>query len=130
MRYTIKAPTPVTAKVINVHFREGVAEVDSENRDQRRALAYFRRHGYVVEPVEDQAPDEEPEHAEEQEAESSTDPGAQTTTGRPPRSATKAEWAAYARGIAVDADEVDAIDDMTKEQLVARYGAEQQGEQA
>ncbi|MEU5608449.1 hypothetical protein AB0H03_06775 [Streptomyces sparsogenes] len=42
--------------------------------------------------------------------------------GRPARSATKAEWQDYARSKAKDADEVDAIDGMTKEQLVERYG--------
>ncbi|MGH8968164.1 MAG: hypothetical protein ACRDXB_22955, partial [Actinomycetes bacterium] len=43
---------------------------------------------------------------------------------RPTRSAHKAEWAAYARAVAESAEELDAIDDMTKEQLVEAYGAE------
>lgn len=44
------------------------------------------------------------------------------TEGRPPRSASKAEWQDYARSRAADSDEEAAIDGMTKEQLVDRYG--------
>ncbi|MEU8723522.1 hypothetical protein [Streptomyces antimycoticus] len=47
---------------------------------------------------------------------------AQSTVGRPSRSEPKAAWQEYARSVARDADEVDAIDGMTKEQLVERYG--------
>ena len=44
------------------------------------------------------------------------------TSGRPNRSASKAEWQAYARSQAKDSDEEAAVDGMTKEELVARYG--------
>jgi hypothetical protein len=40
----------------------------------------------------------------------------------PKRSASKAEWQDYARTRAQDSDEEAAIDGMTKEELVARYG--------
>lgn len=43
---------------------------------------------------------------------------------RPARAAVKAEWASYARAVAESAEELDAIDDMTKEQLVEAYGVE------
>jgi hypothetical protein len=42
--------------------------------------------------------------------------------GRPARGASKAEWQAYARSQAQDSDEQAAIDGMTKEELVAKYG--------
>ncbi|MEU9921877.1 hypothetical protein AB0H51_11370 [Streptomyces griseoluteus] len=41
---------------------------------------------------------------------------------RPARSASKAEWQAYARTRAQDSGEEAAIDGMTKEELVAKYG--------
>lgn len=41
---------------------------------------------------------------------------------RPSRGASKAEWQAYARSQAADSEEESAIDSMTKEELVARYG--------
>ncbi|MFF5589726.1 hypothetical protein [Streptomyces hygroscopicus] len=40
----------------------------------------------------------------------------------PARSASKAEWQEYGRQLARDADEVDSIDGMTKEQLIEQYG--------
>ncbi|WP_086705597.1 hypothetical protein [Streptomyces antimycoticus] len=40
----------------------------------------------------------------------------------PARSASKAEWQEYARSHAEDSDENDAIDGMTKEQLIEQYG--------
>jgi hypothetical protein len=40
----------------------------------------------------------------------------------PKRSASKAEWQDYARTRAQDSDEEAAIDGMTKDELVARYG--------
>ncbi|MCQ6250910.1 hypothetical protein [Streptomyces malaysiensis] len=40
----------------------------------------------------------------------------------PARSASKAEWQEYARSQAKDSDENDAIDGMTKDQLVEQYG--------
>lgn len=65
--------------------------------------------------------------------EAPTPPGHELTTeasavegeqsaGRPARGASKAEWQAYARSQAKDSDEAAAVDGMTKEELVARYG--------
>ncbi|TLQ43481.1 hypothetical protein [Streptomyces marianii] len=45
----VTAPQPVTADIAGVSFRKGEATADSV-RD-RRALSYFRRHGYTVETV-------------------------------------------------------------------------------
>lgn len=42
----------------------------------------------------------------------------------PARSASKAEWAEYARSRAADSDEVDKINLLTKEQLVEQYGGD------
>ncbi|MFH8792199.1 hypothetical protein [Streptomyces sp. NPDC017941] len=42
---------------------------------------------------------------------------------RPARTASKAEWQAYARSQAADDEEKAAIDSMTKEELVARYSS-------
>lgn len=42
---------------------------------------------------------------------------------RPAKSATKAEWLAYARARGQDADENDALDTLTKDELIERYGA-------
>lgn len=47
----------------------------------------------------------------------------ETSDGETPkRSASKAEWQEYARKQAKDSDEQAAIDGMTKEELVAKYG--------
>jgi hypothetical protein len=43
---------------------------------------------------------------------------------RPARSASKADWQAYARALAQDSEEEAAIDDLTKEELVKRYGGD------
>lgn len=43
---------------------------------------------------------------------------------RPARSAVKAEWVAYARAVAESAEERNAIDGMTRDQLVEAYGQE------
>lgn len=45
-----------------------------------------------------------------------------TDGSRPARSAPKAEWQSYARSQAKDSDEEAAIDGLTKEQLVDKYG--------
>ncbi|MYU21199.1 hypothetical protein [Streptomyces sp. SID8352] len=46
-------------------------------------------------------------------------PGAE----RPARSAPKAAWQEYARTVASDSDEEAAVEDLTKDDLVERYGA-------
>ncbi|NUS82970.1 MAG: hypothetical protein HOY75_09490 [Streptomyces sp.] len=43
---------------------------------------------------------------------------------RPARSASKADWVAYARERAKDSDEEAAIDGLTKEQLIDQYGGD------
>ncbi|MBP5930189.1 hypothetical protein F3K39_19175 [Streptomyces sp. LBUM 1479] len=43
---------------------------------------------------------------------------------RPARSASKADWQAYARARAQDSEEEAAIDDLTKDELIKRYGGD------
>ncbi|MFI0530312.1 hypothetical protein ACH3XX_09710 [Streptomyces scabiei] len=43
---------------------------------------------------------------------------------RPARSASKADWQAYARAIAQDSVEEATIDGLTKEELIKRYGGD------
>ncbi|MGI5196577.1 hypothetical protein ACQEVY_23495 [Streptomyces sp. CA-288835] len=43
---------------------------------------------------------------------------------RPARSASKADWQAYARARTQDSDEEAAIDGLTKDQLIEQYGGE------
>jgi hypothetical protein len=44
-------------------------------------------------------------------------------SGVPAKSASKADWEAYARSVsASDPEQLDAIDSMTKEELIAEYG--------
>lgn len=42
--------------------------------------------------------------------------------GPPAKSAVKDEWVAYARSVAQDSDEEAAIDGLTKDELIAKYG--------
>lgn len=54
-KYKVTTPAPGhTGKVGNVHFVDGVAEVDGDERAAE--LAYFRAQGYGVEEVEPPAP--------------------------------------------------------------------------
>ncbi len=102
----ITAPRPVTAKVVGVAFVDGVATVDEVQH--RAAVAYFRRRGgYVVQAVDEPQPSEAPAVEE-------TPPAPEPPT----RSATKAEWKAYAisQGIAEADAEV-----MTRDQLAEKY---------
>ncbi|MBQ0827708.1 hypothetical protein [Streptomyces tagetis] len=46
---------------------------------------------------------------------------------RPARSASKADWVAYARRAARDSDEEAAVDSLTKEQLIDQYGGASDG---
>lgn len=48
----VTAPQPITGDIAGVSFRKGEATADSEK--DRRALSYFRRHGYAVEPAADE----------------------------------------------------------------------------
>ncbi|MGH3745805.1 MAG: hypothetical protein ACRDT8_00215 [Micromonosporaceae bacterium] len=73
MRYRITAPVKeFSNQVAGVMFESGVAETDNPG-----AVAYFRRHGYGVEEIGEEKPSR---------------PAGQ----RPPQSAGKPEWIAYA----------------------------------
>lgn len=54
----VAAPQPFTGEIAGVSFRKGEATADSEK--DRRALAYFRRHGYTVESADDSSAEPEP----------------------------------------------------------------------
>lgn len=59
--FKVTTPAPnYSGERSGVVFRDGVATVDDSDAMQARALAYFRRRGYGVEPVEtvdDSAPE-------------------------------------------------------------------------
>ena len=60
--FKVTAPQPFTGEIAGVSFHKGEATANRE-RD-RAALSYFRRHGYSVEPViedEPEQPAEEPQ---------------------------------------------------------------------
>lgn len=58
MRYRITTPVRgFRGEVAGVAFADSKAEVDEDTN--ARALAYFRRKGYAVEPTEPAAPTEE-----------------------------------------------------------------------
>lgn len=127
-KYRITAPTPgYTGVSVGVNFTKGFAEIeapvlpplpvgadlDRNERSEREAIAqnenlrrvaYFRSQGYGVEEIE---PDE-PEPAEEPDDEPKA----------PARSASKADWAAYAIAQGVDADEAEKL---TRDQLAERF---------
>lgn len=52
--YIVTAPQPITGDIAGVTFHKGRATADSES--DRRALAYFRRHGYSVETAAEPEP--------------------------------------------------------------------------
>ncbi|MEU1554000.1 hypothetical protein [Streptomyces scabiei] len=133
-KYRITTPTPgYTGVSVGVNFTKGVAEIEAPilpplpvgaelDRDERREreaiaqdenlrrVAYFRSQGYGVEEIE---PDE-PEPAEEPDDEPKA----------PARSASKADWAAYAVSQGVDADEADK---QTRDQLAERFLDQKEG---
>ncbi|WP_151480629.1 hypothetical protein [Streptomyces albicerus] len=93
-----------------VRFVDGVAEATDEQADAVADVA----EEYGIELADE--PDEDP-------------PGGGEGSGsgpediKPPaRSASKAEWAEYARSQAKDSDEVNEINLLTKEQLIEQYG--------
>jgi len=96
-KFTVTAPVATfNGDVAALVFRDGKATADS--RSDARALAYCRRHGYGVEPVE----------------------GSQTIDDdRPKTTDVKADWVAYAVKQGATEDDADA---MTKADLVAKYG--------
>lgn len=96
MRYRITTPEPeFRGEVAGVVFTDGAGETDN-----RAALAYFSRKGYGVHPIE-------------------AAPAA--TDGKPRKSASKADWLAYA--VAQGVAEADA-DQLTRDQLVERFANE------
>lgn len=101
MRYRITAPERTHSGVVaGVTFHAGQAEVDDSNA---AALAYFRRRGYGVDPVE-QAKREEPA------ATVDADPK------RPAVNENKAAWVAYV--VASGRMTQDEADKATKEELI------------
>lgn len=127
-KYRIAAPLlGFTGVSAGVNFTNGVAEIDApvlpplpagaeldrEARRDREALAqdenlrrvaYFRAQGYGVEEIDV----DEPPAAEEENDEPKP----------PARSASKADWVAYAVTQGVDADEADKL---TRDQLAERF---------
>lgn len=93
----IKVNSPVkdfTGTVVGVDFLKGVGEVDTV--EQTSAVHYFRRHGYGV-----------PEYGT-----------AEHSDKAPAKSASKADWVAYAIAQGVDADEAEAS---TRDALAERF---------
>lgn len=92
----IQAPQPVTEKVVGISFVDGKAQVDSATAHGRRALAYFRRRGYIIETS---APTEPAE--------------------APSRGASKTDWIAYVTSEAADAKRLstEQADALTRDQL-------------
>lgn len=108
-KYQITTPVPgFTGVSVGVNFTKGVAEIDVPEDDRQhpmtRALAYFNAQGYGVEEIQ---PDE-PEPAAEEDDEAKP----------PARSASKADWVAYAVAQGMDADDADKL---TRDQLAERF---------
>lgn len=95
MRYRVTAPIEGYAgDVVGVRFTGGRAVVDA--RTQRAALQYFQRHdAYEVAPVD-----------EDQDDGGRAEDGPQ----RPPGNASRADWAAYAAAIGIDAAAIEAAE--------------------
>lgn len=111
---TVRAPQPVTEEICGIPFTRGVAEVDPAIDAQRRALAYFRQAGYVVEP----APADPEPVAEESKA-----PVLTQLPGSPGRGASKADWKTFAvsgapEGLRLTEEQAEAL---TRDQLAEKY---------
>jgi hypothetical protein len=110
-RYRVSTPVPgFSGESAGVVFAQGVAEV---GEDQAAQLAYFRGAGYHVEDIEAETP--APDGRES--APKRVLPG-----DAPNRSASKADWLAYAVAKGVDAAEAEAA---TRDQLVERFTTEE-----
>jgi hypothetical protein len=110
--FKVTAPTPdFTGEVAGVAFAKSVATVDSGTGQCRRAVAYFRRKGYQVEPVSAEQPDPEPH------------PVVDVQQASPPaRSASKADWVAYATSDAGGKRfAVEDAEKLTRDQLAEKY---------
>ncbi|MFY7069588.1 hypothetical protein ACOQFV_27335 [Nocardiopsis changdeensis] len=100
--HKITAPVPgYTGVVAGVALANGVGETSDEG-----VLAYFHRHRYKVEAVE-QAPEEDGGQG-----------GGEQPPARPAKSASKADWLAYAVAQGMPEEEAEAA---TRDQLVERY---------
>lgn len=136
MRFNVRAPQPVTENIVGIPFVEGKADnLDPSVDAHRRALEYFRKAGYVVEPVNDADADEldpqvqpvvgapkggpdlqgNPDSDDEVEDEDEPNPPVRA----PGRSASRADWAAYI--VTEDAGDKRLTDDeaagLTRDQL-------------
>lgn len=107
-RFEIAAPAAgFTGESAGVAFAKGKATVEVTTPELRRAVAYFRQNGYVVVDLD------------ELEAASEADPAEEETADPPPtRSATKAEWKAYALVRGVDEAEAEKT---TRDDLAERF---------
>lgn len=108
MRFEITAPaTDFTGVVAGVAFANGKATVEVTTPELRRAVQYFRRQGYGVVDLDKPAAPEE------------------TVTDKPPvRSATKAEWKAYAIGHGVDEAEAEKLN---RDELAEKFLGKKEG---
>lgn len=111
---TVRAPQPVTTTIVGIPFAHGEAKVDDSNPRHRRALAYFRRHGYsVASAVADPAtPAEKPKT-----------PAFEPPPGAPGRNASKHDWVIFAandapEGLRLTAEQAEAL---TRDQLAEKY---------
>ncbi|MEV6105705.1 hypothetical protein AB0M28_13455 [Streptomyces sp. NPDC051940] len=53
-KYKIEAPVrSFTGESVGVHFHKGTGYVDTDTKEGRAALEYFRRHGYGVAEADD-----------------------------------------------------------------------------
>ncbi|TDC81901.1 hypothetical protein E1193_13440 [Micromonospora sp. KC606] len=105
-KFLVTAPEAVTTKVAGITLVDGKATVDDSSQENRRTLAYFRRKGYQVEPVEEAQA--EPAVTAEPEP---VDP--------PARSASKADWVTWAvEHGGMTAEEADKA---TRDQLAEKY---------
>lgn len=119
MTYRITAPVAgYTGTVAGVTLANGTGETNNES-----AVSYFRRHGYTVEEVAQEAP------AETHDAGGQVDGGGDPapSPALPPRSASKADWKAHA--IASGMSEEDA-ETATRDQLADRYHTPKEGPDA
>lgn len=128
MRFNVRAPQPVTENIVGIPFVEGKADnLDPSVDAHRRALEYFRKAGYVVEPVNDADADELDPQAQPvvgapkggPDAEEVEDEEPNPAVNAPSRSASRADWAAYI--VTEDAGEKRLTDDeaagLTRDQL-------------
>lgn len=107
MRYRITAPAADTeGRHAGIMFTNGVATVDTELHEQRRALQYFRQAGYIVEEL-DEAGNVVVRDAEGNPVDAADPESEEPVPQRPPLpadSAPRPDWeeAAVARGMTAE----------------------------